>query len=384
MFKRLLFLILVLSLANGSTSFAGTVQIPQTGQTKCYDSDGNEKNCAGTGQDGEIRTGAVWPIQRFIVGTGSEAECITDTLTGLMWARSPLSTKRTWGPAITYANDLVLCGHSDWRIPNMNEIESLVNTDEPDQAIWLSSQAFTNVMKTDNYWSSTTNSVSSNSAWTIYFGVYYFAGMAFSHDKTLTSRFAWPVRGHSSSTTQPWRTGQTISYSIGDDGDLKMGAAWPNPRFTVVYCSATGQCPDQGSDCDSNSSNDIIMDALTGLTWARNANPFGALNWTEALDYTNNLSLCGFSDWHLPNKKQLYSLTDYSRNLPAIPQSNYFINLQSTREYWSSTTLASVKRSAWSFFFWDGSLRTDYKDVGKYVLPVRSDSSSYYLPIIIK
>ncbi|MBI4837782.1 MAG: hypothetical protein HY806_01230 [Nitrospirae bacterium] len=40
-------------------AFAGTIELPQTGQTKCYSgvSPYNEIPCAGTGQDGEIMAG---------------------------------------------------------------------------------------------------------------------------------------------------------------------------------------------------------------------------------------------------------------------------------------------------------------------------------------
>lgn len=47
------------------TAFAGTNQLPQTGQTKCYDTTGAEIPCAGTGQDGEIQVGVAWPEPRF-------------------------------------------------------------------------------------------------------------------------------------------------------------------------------------------------------------------------------------------------------------------------------------------------------------------------------
>ena len=40
-----------------SPTFAGTLNLPRTGQTKCYDSSGIEIPCAGTGQDGEIQAG---------------------------------------------------------------------------------------------------------------------------------------------------------------------------------------------------------------------------------------------------------------------------------------------------------------------------------------
>jgi hypothetical protein len=51
----LLFVSVILSLPKDA--FAGVIQLPQTGQTKCYDSAGIEIVCSGTGQDGEIRAG---------------------------------------------------------------------------------------------------------------------------------------------------------------------------------------------------------------------------------------------------------------------------------------------------------------------------------------
>jgi len=48
-----------------SFAFAGTVDLPRTGQTKCYDTSGTEISCTGTGQDGEIQAGVAWPFPRF-------------------------------------------------------------------------------------------------------------------------------------------------------------------------------------------------------------------------------------------------------------------------------------------------------------------------------
>src|SRR3989344_8150136 len=61
---------------------AGTIQLPKTGQTKCYDSSGIEIDCKGTGQDGEIQAGVAWPDTRFIDNNDGT---VTDDFTGLMW-----------------------------------------------------------------------------------------------------------------------------------------------------------------------------------------------------------------------------------------------------------------------------------------------------------
>ncbi|MBI5195097.1 MAG: hypothetical protein HZA10_02105, partial [Nitrospirae bacterium] len=74
------FLLLTLMFSN---AFAGTTNLPQTGQTKCY-ALWSEISCAGTGQDGEILSGVAWPNPRFSVN----GDCVTDNLTGLMWAKN--------------------------------------------------------------------------------------------------------------------------------------------------------------------------------------------------------------------------------------------------------------------------------------------------------
>jgi hypothetical protein len=92
-----------------------------------------------------------WPVPRFTVdGTGN---CITDTLTGLMWIRNPDATARTWQQALDFANSLEGCGAADWRLPNVNELESLVNLDVANQAIFLNGQGFSGV-QANSYWSS--------------------------------------------------------------------------------------------------------------------------------------------------------------------------------------------------------------------------------------
>jgi len=129
--------------------------VPRTGQTQCYSSvDGTVIDCAGTGQDGDLRAGTPWPSPRFVVGAGEQSECITDALTGLTWMRSPPTTLMTWLEALDLANQLQLCGHADWRLPNLTELMSLRHNGQSDQASWLGSQGFVGLG--NGYWTSTT------------------------------------------------------------------------------------------------------------------------------------------------------------------------------------------------------------------------------------
>ena len=68
------------------------------------------------------------------------------------------------------------------------------------------------------------------------------------------------------------RTGQTISYYPGDDGDIQAGIPWPEPRFT-----------DHGDG--------TVTDNLTGLMWAKNGNlPGESLLWESGLDYVAGMN----------------------------------------------------------------------------------------------
>ncbi len=118
------------------------IELPKTGQTTSY----------GTRDDGDLQMGVAWPSPRF---TDNGNGTITDNLTGLMWEQAPSGTARNWTNAlITYANGLDLGGHNDWRLPNVNELQSLINAGEVDPGVWLYQQGFSTV-QAGNYWSAT-------------------------------------------------------------------------------------------------------------------------------------------------------------------------------------------------------------------------------------
>jgi hypothetical protein len=91
---------------------------------------------------------------------------VLDNLTGLMWFRNgnfyDWNTSQTnlWGVFYNIDNFFNYpnsgynpCGYHDWRLPNVNEMASLLN---PGQAPgWLNSQGFVNIQR--NYWTSTTS-----------------------------------------------------------------------------------------------------------------------------------------------------------------------------------------------------------------------------------
>lgn len=154
------------------------------------------------------------------------------------------------------------------------------------------------------------------------------------------------------------KTGQVNSFVARDDGALRMGVTWPNPRFAMVGAA--------GSDATNQ-----IRDNLTGLIWARNANLFGATNWSAAVTNCNTLTFGGTNDWRLPNARELFSLIDYSRNTPALPAGHPFVSVQtaSSGTYWSSTVQSSTY--AWDVTIDYGGIVPYDMTTKYYVWPVR-------------
>ena len=97
------------------------------------------------------------------------------------------------------------------------------------------------------------------------------------------------------------------------------------------------------------SQNGIAKDSVTGLMW-QDDNDAQTIkkDWEGAKAYCENLTLGGYSDWRLPNIRELKSITDRTRANPAISPNFTAI---ASNDYWSSTTAASNSSYAWSVYF---------------------------------
>jgi M6 family metalloprotease-like protein len=321
--------------------------LAKTGQTQSY----------ATGDDGEIQSGFGWPEPRFT----ASGECIQDNLTGLVWTKrgnlpAPPGEWQYlwWGDAIDYAKNLAWCGCSTWRLPNINELESVLNIGSLSPYSWLYGQGFSDIGAA-KFWSSTARAVDgatqNPTAWTQEF----FDGKM-SWVLKGTWDYTWPVCGvGTDGPGRLLRTGQTGVDRAGDDGTYQAGRVWPWARTYILYCDDDGPCPDRwaGMDCDGNEWNNLVLDTVTGLLWTRYASSIGLpapcnksifKNWQNALDYIeclNDNQYLGFTDWRLPNKNELRSLIDYSNWSPAIAQNQYYKYISAGGTYWSSTTVGT-------------------------------------------
>lgn len=96
--------------------------VPKTGQTTSFL----------PGDDGAYQRGVAWPDPRFTVTTNGTDEVVTDNMTGFMWVQTPHdldgnSGATNWFSAILFCNDLDFAGNTDWRLPNVRELQSLID-----------------------------------------------------------------------------------------------------------------------------------------------------------------------------------------------------------------------------------------------------------------
>jgi hypothetical protein len=145
----------------------------------------------------------------------------------------------------------------------------------------------------------------------------------------------------------------------GQDATFRIGQAWPEPRLAAV-------------------SEDLVRDELTGLLWTRKANFFDfPLTWDQALEEIramNREGFAGFSDWRLPNRREMRSIISHGHIKPALPPDHPFTDVF-IGWYWTSTTSAMAPDHAW-YVHLEGA-RMFYGGKGQRYLawPVRGDSS---------
>ncbi len=96
---------------------------------------------------------------------------ISDTTTGLMWQKGETGAM-TWEQALAYCENLQLAGYNDWRLPNRNELQSIVDYARYNPAI---DQTMFPGATSSYYWSSTTCAWNQGHAW----GVYFFSGYGY-------------------------------------------------------------------------------------------------------------------------------------------------------------------------------------------------------------
>lgn len=119
-------------------------------------------------------------VKRFVDnGNGT----VTDIDSGLMWevktddgGQRDKDNQFTWQEALSYGEGLSLAGHNDWRLPDRNELQSIVAYSRYGPSI---DPVFSYTIPAFAYWSSTTDAGKTDCAW----GINFFLGTALSYNK---------------------------------------------------------------------------------------------------------------------------------------------------------------------------------------------------------
>lgn len=268
---------------------------------------------------------------------------ITDMVTGLMWQKSPdkdgdgdidAADKKTYVQAVSGASSCRTGGYTDWRLPTIKELYSLI--------------IFSGVDPSGYSGSSTSGLIPFIN--TDYFDFAY--GDTQAGERIIDAQYA---------SSNMYVDGQLLFGVNFADGRIKgYGLQMPfgpgEKTFSVIYVRGNST---YGINNFTDNGDSTITDNATGLMWMKNDSKAG-MTWQNALSYSENLQYAGYSDWRLPDAKELHSILDYTRS-PGITNSAAidlrFYATPITNEagqldygcYWTNTTHSNWSSVAGSF-----------------------------------
>lgn len=268
---------------------------------------------------------------------------VTDMVTGLMWSQSPdmdgdgdidAEDKLTYDEARSGAEEFDLAGHVDWRLPSIKELYSLIQFSGVDPSGYeeTSTDGLVPFINTN------------------YFDFAY--GDIDAGERIIDSQYA---------SSNMYVDGQLLFGVNFADGRIKgYGLQMPfgpgEKTFFVMYVRGN---QNYGINNFVDNGDSTITDNATGLMWMKNDCKI-AMSWEDALSYAENMEFAGYTDWRLPDAKELQSIVDYTRspgttNSAAIdPLFNctQIINEAGFPDYgyyWSSTTHSNWSNVAGGF-----------------------------------
>lgn len=258
-------------------------KLPDTGQTRKYS--------LNMGEDADY---TINPPSLTVNPNGT----VTDNVTGLMWQQAD-GGEMTFEQAAPYCSALRLGGFSDWRLPTCLELFSILNhslvNPALDPAVFTRSAA-------EYWWTCETRIDDATKVWAANAG-----GGIGAHPKTETRS-----------------AGGTKSFNV-----RAVRTVTPPQTVQSRFVRTTFG---------------TVSDVATGLMWL--GNPLSdSLTWEQALAAARNLTTGGFSDWRLPNVKELQSLNDETALRPSV--NTQIFSGFTTARYWASTTLPNQTSRAW-------------------------------------
>ena len=297
--------------------------VPDTGQTKCYDNT-QEMPCPNSdqpfyGQDAQhtLNPHAYTKLAQNgmeLPDSANSWAMIRDNVTGLIWEmknnkdgiqdfKNPHDEDNYYKQSeaqervIVPLNSEHFGSLSNWRIPTIMELSTIVNLDDRPAIDKTYFRA-----NSDEYWSFTLSG-------SIYYGA----------------------------------TGWYINFGEGDVYSVQP--YWYGGQKMVRAVSGG---PLQGNNFFDNKDG-TVTDNSTGLVWQQDGSALKT--WQEALLYCEKLTLGGHNDWRLPDRNELQTIVKYIMNSPSIDKV-FFPNTEPS-PYWTSTTHVGYPDKAWSIDFYN-------------------------------
>jgi hypothetical protein len=289
---------------------------------------------------------------------------VEDANYNLMWMQTTADTNNdavisgddriSWTNAKSYCDNLSYAGYDDWKLPDMFQLSLILNYGKSFPAV----DNTTFQCESSNYWTATENSMKNDWAWYIDFS----SGTTYSLHKSSTF-YVRCVRDDSCN--------KTFNECYTEAECNEANGYWYNhkcnnkPRF-------------QEKD------NATVTDWKTGLMWQKRTNDIDdneiindndAVSWEDALHYCEQLVFAGYTDWHLPNVRELQSIVDYNYFDASVEQ-NFFES--ANKLYWTSTPRihGTSYSYAWQIDFHKGITNYNKKTYHRFVRCVRYDNVS--------
>lgn len=228
--------------------------------------------------------------------TNNNDGTITDNVTGLIWQQEMVE-KYSFEDAFHIADTMTLGGHNDWRVPTIKELYSLI------------------------LYSGKTGTSESNAI--PYINTDYFNqpfGDTESGERYIDAQ-TWSSTEYLSTTMNGNETVFGVNFV---DGRIKGYPKYypKTAQLKEMYFRMVRGNTEYGNNNFIDNGDGTISDLATGLMWQQ-ADDGNTRNWEDALEYSENLQYAGYTDWRLPNAKELHSIVDYTRcpditNSPAI------------------------------------------------------------------
>ncbi len=326
--------------------------IVDTNQTLCYNaSTGASVTCTGTGQDG------AYSGNQPSYSSCNSGTVVVDNVTGLMWQSSSdidgtsgltTSDKMTRSAAATYCDDLTYGTYSDWRLPSTKELFS----------IYLFSGRDISGMT-----GASTNGTSVDTTGiepfinTTYFDVGY--GDTSNNERKIDGQYA-------TSTLNISQVMSGISSALANaffgvnfvDGHLKSyetDATSTNEADYYVRC-VRGSTSYGTNNFVNNGDGVTVSDSATNLMWQKGDST--STNFDNAITVCENATTGSYTDWRLPNIKELHSIIDYAKS----PSGTGSPSIDTT--YFTSTSFTNEAGETDWGYYWSSSALLDYEGKG--------------------